>query len=338
MPTKEDLKYFQAMPLDIKVAMTRTRIREWVNYFGESGVYVSFSGGKDSTVLLHLVRELYPDVPAVFVNTGLEFPEIQKFVKSFDNVKIIYPKMSFNQVIQKYGYPILSKDLSKKIDSARRGQEWALKFLEGRAVIDDRPSDYNIEKYLPLVSADFLISHKCCDVMKKRPAHEYEKETDRKPILATMTEESKLRHEAWLKAGCNSFLTGREISKPMSFWTTQDVLKYIKENNIPIAEPYGDIIPIGGQLSFDGIECKLCTTKQERTGCVYCAFGAHLERESRFKRLKETHPKLYNYCIGGGKYDIDGLWKPDNRGLGMGHVFDELNKLYSKGGKPFIDY
>lgn len=84
MPSREDLKYFQAMPLDIKVAMTKTRIREWVKEYGTDGVYVSFSGGKDSTVLLHIVRELYPNVEAVFVDTGLEYPEIRRFVKTFE--------------------------------------------------------------------------------------------------------------------------------------------------------------------------------------------------------------------------------------------------------------
>lgn len=78
MPSKDELKILQALPLDIKIAKTQQRIREWVNRFGVDGVYVSFSGGKDSTVLLHIVREICPDVEAVFVNTGLEYPEIQR--------------------------------------------------------------------------------------------------------------------------------------------------------------------------------------------------------------------------------------------------------------------
>ena len=95
MPTKEDLKILQAQDLDLKVMITKQRIREWVNYYGKDGVYISFSGGKDSTVLLHLVRELYPDIEAVFVNTGLEYPEIRDFVKTWDNVDWIKPQKSF---------------------------------------------------------------------------------------------------------------------------------------------------------------------------------------------------------------------------------------------------
>lgn len=119
MPSREDLKYFQAMPLEVKVGMTKTRIREWVKEYGTDGVYVSFSGGKDSTVLLHIVRELYPNVEAVFVDTGLEYPEIRRFVKTFENVTILRPKMRFDEVIKKYGYPIISKEVGECVFQGR---------------------------------------------------------------------------------------------------------------------------------------------------------------------------------------------------------------------------
>ena len=90
----------QALPLEAKVSMTKARIREWVNYWGLDGVYISFSGGKDSTVLLHIARSIYPDIKAMFVDTGLEYPEIREFVKTFDNVDIIRPKMNFKKVIK----------------------------------------------------------------------------------------------------------------------------------------------------------------------------------------------------------------------------------------------
>jgi 3'-phosphoadenosine 5'-phosphosulfate sulfotransferase (PAPS reductase)/FAD synthetase len=146
-----------------------------------------------------------------------------------------------------------------------------------------------------------------------------------------------MRESQWIAHGCNNFDSDHPISNPMSFWTDQDVLQYIKQNNIEICSVYGDIIPEGGQLPLCDGDCKLCTTGCDRTGCVFCGYGAHLEKgEGRFQRLKRTHQKLYDYCIGGGAYDAeDGLWKPDKNGLGMAHVFDELNKLY---GKDFIRY
>lgn len=71
MPTFEELKMLQHLPIEIKIAKTKQRIREWVNYYGEQNIYFSFSGGKDSTVLLDIIRQDYPDIQGVFVNTGL---------------------------------------------------------------------------------------------------------------------------------------------------------------------------------------------------------------------------------------------------------------------------
>lgn len=115
----ERLKELQSLPLDRKIQISQARIIEWYNHWG-GNVVVSFSGGKDSTVLLHLVRSIYPDVKAVFSNTGLEYPEIQKHVKSFDNVDIVVPKMRFDEVISTYGYPLIGKEVAEAIYYARR--------------------------------------------------------------------------------------------------------------------------------------------------------------------------------------------------------------------------
>jgi 3'-phosphoadenosine 5'-phosphosulfate sulfotransferase (PAPS reductase)/FAD synthetase len=108
---KKRLAELQALPLERKIQITQTRIIEWYTRW-KGQVYVSFSGGKDSTVLLHIARQCFPDIEAVFVNTGLEYPEIQKFAKSFDNVTVVRPKMSFVDVIKNYGYPVISKEVS----------------------------------------------------------------------------------------------------------------------------------------------------------------------------------------------------------------------------------
>ena len=94
--TESSLKLLQALPLDLKIAKTQNRIREWYNYYGGE-VYVSFSGGKDSTVLLDIVRGLYPDIEAVYVDTGLEYPELRDFVKTIDNITWLKPKKEFQE-------------------------------------------------------------------------------------------------------------------------------------------------------------------------------------------------------------------------------------------------
>lgn len=370
MRTKDDLRQYQALPLDLKISLTQRRIRDWVNYWGTNGVYVSFSGGKDSTVLLHIVRQLYPDIEAVFVNTGLEYPEIQKFVKTFDNVTILRPKMRFDEVIKKYGYPIIGKKQANVIELARRNKadgkysfrlrqlgmtaeeakELGLELPDGE-MLERYENSYNgskfqMTKYRHMLNADFEVSAFCCDVMKKKPAFEYQKETGKKPIIATMADESMIREHAWLKKGCNAFDAIHPTSQPMSFWTQQDVLQYIKKYSISIAPVYGEVVE-ETQVKYDGVNtvlqaqlfetgAPLMTTGCDRTGCIFCAFGCHMEKEpSRFQQLKKTHPRQYEYCMGGGEYDENGVWKPNRQGLGMGHVFDELNKIYGDG---FIKY
>ena len=192
---------------------------------------------------------------------------------------------------------------------------------------------FNKKKYKPLLETDFLLSHMCCNVMKKKPIKDYNAKTKRKPITAQMASESMLREQQWFKHGCNGFDMKSPISNPMSFWTEQDVLQYINAEQLPIASVYGDIVCEKKTGQFGD---ELRTTGYNRTGCIFCAFGCHLEKEpTRFQRLKETHPRQYEYCIGGGEYDENGVWKPNKQGLGMGHVFDELNKIY---GEDFIKY
>lgn len=133
MPTREDLKYYQSLPLELKVYKTIDNIREFVREYGVDECYVSFSGGKDSTVLLDIARKICPNIEAIFVNTGLEYPEIQKFVKTFDNVRIVYPKHTFREVISEWGYPIIGKETAHKIDYAQKGAKWALDMVNGES-------------------------------------------------------------------------------------------------------------------------------------------------------------------------------------------------------------
>ena len=317
--TKEDLKIMQSWSLERKIRVTQTRIIEWYLRW-EGKVYVSFSGGKDSTVLLDLARRIYPDIEAVFIDTGLEYPEIREFVKTKENVTWLYPikynkqkkqwvRTSFKEVLETYGYPVISKDVADAIYKKRKKPDGcrAKRFDPNSEYIQKYGARYDLSKWKHLLESDIPISHMCCDVMKKYPAKKYEKESKKHPILGTMASESRLRVTSWIRHGCNAFDAKRPTSQPMAFWTEQDVLRYLKEFGVKYATVYGDIV--------ESNKGKLITTGLDRTGCMFCMFGVHLEPEpNRFQRMKITHPKQYDYCI--------------NK-LGIGKVLDYIGVPYN---------
>ena len=409
--TREELSQLQGLPLSIKIRMTENRIREWIREYGEDGVYISFSGGKDSTVLMDIIRNrMEYNIPAVFVDVPTQYPELRDFAKTFDNVTVLKPKISFMEVCEKYGFPLISKEVSECVQGARK---YLTSILQEQNTLTDRQTDraavsvlvrqsywngsiseqeepgnttytntkrtrfleradresmrnpsgggtitsianseelasmmrrdkgqrigevcksalllgmlttendiqtaenipsedrsmFSQEKYKFFLDAPFEISNRCCDVMKKEPAKRYGKQTGRVPITAQMASESRLRTQKWLEHGCNAFDQDRPISNPMSFWTEQDVLLYIKSNDLPICSVYGEVVSDdeeSGQLDlkamtgmelFDLGNVPLHTTGCDRTGCMLCGFGCHLEKyPSRFERLKETHPGMY---------------------------------------------
>ena len=118
--TQQDLAEMQAWPLEKKIEKTKELIAEWYSYWNGK-VFVSFSAGKDSTLLLHLAREVHPDIPGVFVDTGCEFPENVAFAENTTNVVRLQYNMPFEEVLVTYGYPVVSKEVSKRIYYADPG-------------------------------------------------------------------------------------------------------------------------------------------------------------------------------------------------------------------------
>lgn len=191
--SREELEEMQRLPLQRKIQITTARIIEWYQHY-DGKVYVAFSGGKDSTVLLDIVRRIYPDVPAVFSDTGLEFPEVREFVKSCENVTIVRPEMNFRKVIEVYGYPVVSKRVANTVEYGHKPGSFRWKELHGEIMRSNgTPSEFNCEKWCYLLDAPFKVSSRCCTVMKKRPMKKYSKETGRVPIIATMANESRSR-------------------------------------------------------------------------------------------------------------------------------------------------
>ena len=379
--TMAELLQMQSLPLDAKVMMTMARIKGWVQEYGEDGVYISFSGGKDSTVLMDIIRNQMglSNIPAAFVNVPTQYPELKEFAKTWRDVDIINPQIGFMDVCEKYGFPLISKEVSECVYGARRylkkiadsdeernipyrhqfekvmGQgEYenkqrprlsevadALTINNGSQIpqrilkltgelpkgncytamltgtyekdfkkkrdgeIEKQTFDksmFNQEKYKFFLDAPFEISHMCCGEMKKKPVHKYAKETGRMPITAQMADESRLRTQQWIRNGCNGFHMKSPVSNPLSFWTEQDILKYIHDNKLPICSVYGEVVEdydaedlMDNQMTFEEFKDDKIfkTTGCKRTGCMLCGFGCHIQGDDRFVLLKQTHPKMY---------------------------------------------
>lgn len=358
--SNELLNELMSYPLNIKESLTFDRIRELVREY-DNNFYVSFSGGKDSEVAVDFVAKSlkrlgFDKMNVMFVNTGLEYIEIQKFVRPFVdyvsekynieiNLDVEVPETNFIQTLTLYGYPVVSKEVSQVVYEARKGlangdgtYERAIRQMKGeRLNADGIKSPYNYEKYAFLLNVDFRVSNACCKKTKKAPAISYEKKTGLIRLLATSAEESRLRRSDWLKFGCNAFDCDRPKSQPFSFWTTNDFLEYIYINNLPIAKPYGKVVKkvsgLDNQLSFFDVFAgsdntfggTYTTTSQKRTGCTYCLYGAQHDND-RILRLQEMEPERSKFILRGGQYDDEGMWIPSKEGLGFAHVIDVLNE------------
>jgi 3'-phosphoadenosine 5'-phosphosulfate sulfotransferase (PAPS reductase)/FAD synthetase len=297
--SREELKRRLALPLDEKILWANEVIVEFFAQFNGE-VYLSFSGGKDSQVLLHLVRSLFPNVPAVFCDTGLEYPEIRKHVQTFDNVVWMKPKMKFPEVIKTFGFAVASKEVAQKVSEILSTK--SIKLLTKRLYGDIKGNGKLPIKWRTLLTAPFKVSGKCCDIFKKEPFKRYEKLTGRKPIVGTTVEESTLRVTSYLMSGCNTLEKGKEKSRPLSIFTEQDIWDYAARYNLRFADVYYD----RGEIQA-----------LKRTGCMFCLFGIHLDpkdQPNRFQLMKLSHPRQYKFCI---------------EDLGIGKVLDFIGVKYT---------
>jgi len=278
---KYDLIKKQSWTLHQKIDHSLGTIEKFYNHY-QGNVYISFSGGKDSTVLLHLVRKIFPDTVGVFVNTGLEYPEIVDFVKTTPNTQILKPRKNFKDVINQYGFPIVSKKISMGIDRYRKTNSSVQKQLRlygGINPVSGKKQHPTIsKKWHHLLEAPFKISERCCDVLKKDPLKRFAQRTNLYPLIGTMAEESAFRVQEYIQHGCINYDKKIPQATPIIFWTEQDVWKYIHSHDIP----YSSIYDKG----------------YTRTGCMFCLFGIMNEDSpNRFQQMKVTHPKQHNYCI-----------------------------------------
>lgn len=315
------------LPYEEKVKLAVRRIQEWDEYW-DGMVYVSFSGGLDSTVLLALVRmTLGSKIPAVFCNTGLEYPEIVAFARkakyhgAYDEIR---PEKNFRQVILEEGYPVISKENASKIRKLRHGNlspRYRNYLLNG----DERGKFGMLpKKWQKYIHAPFEISDRCCDVMKKKPFLKYVKQTGRYPYIGISQDESFRRAHQYSKTGCNVYDGSTIKSQPLGPWTKQDILRFAYEHlgeEIMVRDGSSyifDICSVYGEIVLDA-QGIFHLTGEQRTGCMYCGFGITEEPEpNRFQRMQSIYPKRYDLCM-----------RPvDDGGLGLKQVLQYMDVPY----------
>lgn len=288
-----NIKDMQAWSLDKKINHSLKRIREF--YASQNGkVYVAFSGGKDSTVLLHLVRSLYPDTVAVFSNTTNEFLEILEFVKRVDNLVTVHPKIPFTETVKLFGFPLVSKKVARAISDLRENKPTTANvrnlYLTGFNMKGNYVPSFKLaKKWYPLITVDFDITLKCCDILKKEPLHRFENESGLRPIVGIQASEGGFRKKSWVDSGCNILDGDTPSSRPMSIWNEYDIWEYIHRFTVPYSSIYDDVLDQDGNILVVG---------EKRTGCAYCAFGAEQEKSdlftlNRFQRLSIRKPKQF---------------------------------------------
>ena len=268
---KQMLPQLLAENHDKKINRSNALVNEFVNTLGIDNVFVSTSGGKDSACVSNLCKKLYPQIKHIMFDTGLEYQATINLAKQ-QGAEIIQPTTSWVQFCEKEGYPVGSKQVSKRIHDVKSGAiSCAITLFSRNYGLSDKWLHFLSEEFV-----DFPISHKCCNEFKKKPSHK----TMLNPILGTRVQESSMRTSAWRKSGCNNYSLDykRGVSRPISLWTDTDVERYVNDEQVELSEIYTQY-------------------RQKRTGCVNCPYGAHCNDDSRFDLLKRIEPARYDYFM-----------------------------------------
>lgn len=289
------------MALDDKINDACHRIEElW--YETDGKCFVAFSGGKDSTVLLALVKmceEVYtiPEnaIPAVFCNTGIELGVTLDFIKWvkgnwYQNVVIVYPEKSFDWILKNKGKPMKSKMKSEYLERWGRGARTPA--VVGSLVTGVLPTGNNTarktrlaDKDMHMLSDDFEIkvSNKCCEYLKKRATKQYEKESGAVgSILGIRIEEGgsrQLNAQRRVKSGgklCTFQSHGKTVKAPIIDWTDEDIDGFVKRYNVPLSKAY----------TVYGFR---------RTGCMACPYSQALPTDLQY--LHDYEPNRYKAAM-----------------------------------------
>lgn len=265
------------LSLDVKIQLAENIIIE--EYMRNNGnLFISWSGGKDSDILKHIALRLFPDLKVVYSNTTNEMQEVLLHVKKSPKTIVVFPDKNFKQVIKKEGFPLVSKEVSQKVNELKNTNGYRTRMLR---YYGSKKGDSKLSKaWYFLADQEFDISSKCCEILKKAPLRKWAKQNGNpKPLIALMSGESRLRQQL--------ALYGKEDSKKVypflrTGWGEEDIWAYAKRFNLRFAECYYDRI-------IDGKLIKAC----DRSGCDTCHYGSQKEREIKFARSKAVSPKKF---------------------------------------------
>lgn len=258
-------------------------IKDFINQYGEDKFYISFSGGKDSTVLSHLVDMALPNnkIPRVFINTGIEFNLVYKYVSELSKVDsrivIIKPSKSIKKTLEEEGYPFKSKIHSTKLGLWQRGYRNSQSVVR---YIESSSSDYGCPKKLKYQFTDdftLKVSERCCTRLKKEPAKIWSRKNKKKiAMLGLRMEEGGMRAN---RPECVSYKHGEVVKfSPLKKVKEDWIDWYIEKYNIKLCDLYYP------PYNFT------------RTGCKGCPFNLGLQKElDTLERLLPAEKKQCEY-------------------------------------------
>jgi hypothetical protein len=320
MQKHEEMLMKQRVPYSIKRRMSEDRIRDFYNEAKRRGYNCHVSiGGLDSITLGYLVREMGygPDeIPFVSAST-LEDKSIQKVHKEMGCI-VVRPLRPKVQVLQEFGFPVLSKKIANKIDTLQHPTE-KNKTVRHAIITGEcgaqghyaTNSKMQLPKgYLKLFGGldeegkaygygappNFRVSDKCCYYLKEAPCDNWAKENHSVPYLGIMASEGGRRADALEEHGCNYFGKTTIRSAPFAFYYHSDIVHLAVDLGVHIPDIYGNVEISKVKNEFGDYE--YTTTGEQRTGCEMCGFGIQMEsRPHRFDRLYERSPKQWEFWM-----------------------------------------
>lgn len=278
--TYDELKAWQGWGLDAKIEWARERIVRALETLGRPSV--AFSAGKDSTVLLHLLRQYAPEIDVIYGNTTIEFPECVKFAQWLrDEWKLNYhearPEVTFWWVVENYGWPLMGKTFGVGGVAHKSSRERFFADLDERGELT---GDYAIQAEVPISSA-------CCTFLKERPSQKLQKQLGVDGVfLGIMASESRQRMFNFLEFGEWYRVESQKIWKchPLAIWTDEDIWAYIRRFEVPYASLYDMGYWDQGRNEW---------IKHKRNGCMFCGMDIRFP-DNHLAIMRRTHPKAWN--------------------------------------------